>query len=179
MQMNSIEINSNIFFLNQGVEILSKISDEMYSSNDNVYHINGVGKHFRHIVEHYFSFLNEKDKLVDYDARDREKNLETNRKHMINSIEQVIEQLKLKADDINYLEFEVFVRSNEGVGVENSPLNKSTNRRELQFLVSHTVHHYALIGLILKSMDVEVAPEFGVAPSTLKFEFQNSLIKQS
>ena len=60
--------------------------------------------------------------------------------------------------------------SNEGVDVEDSPWSNSTIRRELQFLVSHTVHHYALIGLILKTMDVSVPENFGVAPSTLKHE---------
>ena len=42
--------------------------------------------------------------------------------------------------------------------------------RELQFLVSHTIHHYALIGVLLAAEGFDVSlefPEFGVAPSTL------------
>ncbi|MDH3494762.1 MAG: hypothetical protein OEM82_14505, partial [Acidobacteriota bacterium] len=41
--------------------------------------------------------------------------------------------------------------------------------RELEFLHSHTVHHYALIAAKLGSMNIEVPFEFGVAPSTLKY----------
>jgi hypothetical protein len=43
----------------------------------------------------------------------------------------------------------------------------STVARELQFLLSHTVHHYALIALILRLQGFEPGEEFGVAPSTL------------
>jgi hypothetical protein len=39
----------------------------------------------------------------------------------------------------------------------------------LQFLCSHTVHHFALIKLLLDGTGVDLAPEFGVAPSTLAY----------
>jgi hypothetical protein len=41
--------------------------------------------------------------------------------------------------------------------------------RELQFLASHTVHHYALIAHLARDRGVGVAPEFGVAPATLDY----------
>ena len=44
----------------------------------------------------------------------------------------------------------------------------STVYRELQFLVSHTIHHYAIIGTILRSRGFEPGMDFGVAPSTLR-----------
>jgi hypothetical protein len=40
--------------------------------------------------------------------------------------------------------------------------------RELQYLLSHTIHHYAIIGSILRAQGVEPGPDFGVAPSTLR-----------
>jgi hypothetical protein len=42
--------------------------------------------------------------------------------------------------------------------------------RELQFLQSHTVHHYAVIHLMLLQQGIRPDPEFGVAPSTLRHE---------
>jgi hypothetical protein len=42
--------------------------------------------------------------------------------------------------------------------------------RELQFLVSHTVHHYAVIAAMLRPQGVEPGADFGVAPSTLVYE---------
>jgi hypothetical protein len=46
---------------------------------------------------------------------------------------------------------------------------RSSAERELQFLLSHTVHHYALIALMLRTQGYEPGAEFGVAPSTLAY----------
>ena len=46
----------------------------------------------------------------------------------------------------------------------------SSVARELQFLVSHTVHHYAVIAAMLRPQGIEPGVDFGVAPSTLKYE---------
>ena len=173
MRQQPLVVKSNLFFLNQGVELLSEVSDEQYSSNDGRYNKSGIGRHFRHIIEHYFSLLDEKDGLVDYDARERNLALENEREFMISSMLKVSESLsKLELSD---LDKRIKVRSNEGIGEKDAPLSKSTIRRELQFLISHTVHHYALIGLILKTMGFEPSPEFGVAPSTLKYEYESKL----
>ncbi len=173
MQKQVLVVNSNIFFLKQGIELLLEVSDKIYSSNDGEYNKSGIGRHFRHIIEHYFSFLDVKNSLVDYDARERNLHLENEREYMINSMKQVIHALEEIAEKPSYLNEEVKVRSNEGIGEDNSPLSTSTIRRELQFLISHTVHHYALIGLILKTMGFNPSSEFGVAPSTLKHEHEN------
>jgi len=46
---------------------------------------------------------------------------------------------------------------------------KSSVLRELEFLQSHTVHHYSLVAMLLRSYDIEPDEEFGVASSTLKY----------
>jgi hypothetical protein len=46
--------------------------------------------------------------------------------------------------------------------------SQSSVTRELQALLSHTVHHYALIALMLQLNGFEVPEELGVAPSTLR-----------
>ena len=46
--------------------------------------------------------------------------------------------------------------------------------RELQFLASHTVHHYAVIAAMLRPQGVEPGDDFGVAPSTLQYERENA-----
>lgn len=173
MQQQLLVVKSNIFFLNQGIELLSEVTDEQYSFNDGRYNKSGIGRHFRHIIEHYFSLLDEQDGLVDYDSRERNLRLENNRAFMISTMKDVSDSLgRLNLSD---LKKRIKVRSNEGIGEEESPLSESTIRRELQFLISHTVHHYALIGLILKTMGFDPSPEFGIAPSTLKYEYESKL----
>ena len=43
----------------------------------------------------------------------------------------------------------------------------STIVRELQFLLSHTVHHFALISTMNSINNVATPENFGIAPSTL------------
>ena len=45
--------------------------------------------------------------------------------------------------------------------------SQSSLQRELQFLVSHSVHHYALIRELLRQSGFDAGEGFGVAPSTL------------
>ncbi len=44
--------------------------------------------------------------------------------------------------------------------------SRSTLKRELQFLVSHTVHHFALIRALLGGSGIDPGESFGLAPST-------------
>jgi hypothetical protein len=48
----------------------------------------------------------------------------------------------------------------------------STVARELQYLLSHTIHHHALIGTICASLAVALPKDFGIALSTLKYRHQ-------
>lgn len=41
--------------------------------------------------------------------------------------------------------------------------------RELQLLISHTVHHYAMMALVLRGQGIDPGPEFGVALSTFRY----------
>jgi hypothetical protein len=45
---------------------------------------------------------------------------------------------------------------------------ESSISRGLQVLSSHTIHHFALIAMTLRAHGIEMDPEFGTAPSTLR-----------
>ena len=66
------------------------------------------------------------------------------------------------------LDAPVEIRLESGLGDEAEQWSRSTVRRELQFLLSHTIHHFALIGLLLHQQGIDPGPDFGVAPSTLR-----------
>jgi uncharacterized damage-inducible protein DinB len=42
----------------------------------------------------------------------------------------------------------------------------STRARELAFVVSHTIHHQAIIALLMSFQGLAVPAQFGYAPST-------------
>jgi hypothetical protein len=52
-------------------------------------------------------------------------------------------------------------------GVRRRVDQPSSVGRELLFLSSHTVHHWALVAALLRHQGIEPGVEFGVAPSTL------------
>src|ERR1043166_5979436 len=62
------------------------------------------------------------------------------------------------------------VQMDGGAGDDRPDWRPSSAGRELQFLCSHTVHHYALIKLLLDGSGVDLGAEFGVAPSTLAYQ---------
>lgn len=177
MQKHTLVVNSNMHFLQQGIDLLSDISDELYTKNNTRYSKSGIGRHFRHIIEHYFSLLHSNGSLIDYDARERNQRLENDRSYMIENLLQVKKALQEFIEHPEKLDQLVEVRSNEGIGQEHSPVAQTSIRRELQFLISHTVHHYALIGLILQTLGYTPDEQFGVAPSTLRYEMEKRSIQ--
>ncbi|MDZ7714993.1 MAG: DinB family protein [Balneolaceae bacterium] len=160
----------NIRFLNQGLELLKKISDEQYVFSDPKLFDSGIGKHIRHILDHYQSLINGWNNKIDYDARVRNTDVETSTEKAIEKINLIINSLKRYSNAKYSIDQEVLIRSNDASNTSDTPWSTSSIKRELQFMVSHTVHHYALIALILRFQGIKVAPDFGVAPSTLQYE---------
>jgi uncharacterized damage-inducible protein DinB len=163
-------IHDNILFLRQGIDLLGQIDDDMYLKAVAPYAASGVGKHIRHNLDHYEMFLAGLPAGdIDYDGRQRDPQIETDRRYAIQKMLSIISRLeKLEAKNLNR---SVSVKMNEGRETqEASSRSQSTVWRELQFLVSHTVHHYALIAMILKLHGFDCSKDFGVAPSTLKYQ---------
>ena len=54
-------------------------------------------------------------------------------------------------------------------------LRTSSVARELDFLQSHTIHHYAIIAMLCRLQNVVVEQGFGVAPSTLRYQLTSKM----
>jgi uncharacterized damage-inducible protein DinB len=158
----------NAAFLSQGLELIQRLTDEQYSIAPPTFSRGGVGAHFRHILDHYDSFL---DGLapgrIDYDSRERDRALETDRSAAVLKIREICGRLVALDEGDGRRAIEATSLCGEPSQVLWSP---SSVARELQFLVSHTVHHYAVIAAILRPQGVEPGEDFGVAPSTLVYE---------
>lgn len=163
-------ISCNIHFLRQGAGILQDVTDRQYVFNDSPFYDSGVGDHMRHILDHYSSFFNGLEGKVDYDARLRGTEIEKSREAAISLCHELAEKLIEMGEEGIAMDYEVAVKSNEGTEEVNNPFSRSSVMRELQFLISHTVHHYALIAFILRTQGVPVPDTFGVAPSTLRYQ---------
>jgi uncharacterized damage-inducible protein DinB len=165
---------ANILYLKQGMDLLQSIPDALYVKTRPPEFPSGIGAHIRHNLDHVINFVNGwREGSVDYDLRLREKDVETSRAAALDRIQWLIRQLEKIADGDEARS--LMVKMDEG-GEEDETRNwsQSTVKRELQFLLSHTVHHYALIAVLLRLEGVEPVDGFGVAPSTLRFQ-QNTL----
>lgn len=157
--------DDSIACLQQGVRLLIDIPAETYTFQSEDTLNSTVGGHFRHNIDHYISFLSGLDEgRVDYDARARNPKVENNPESARHCIEKIVRDLEALPASI--LDAPLLVKMDSGAGTE--PWSHSTARRELQFLLSHTVHHYALIAIICRMLGTATPVDFGVAPSTLK-----------
>jgi uncharacterized damage-inducible protein DinB len=159
----------NVAFLRQGLDLIRRLSDAQYSTAPPLFHRGGVGAHFRHILDHYDCFLDGlPEGRVDYDHRRRDHRLEVDRAAAAGKIEEICGRLdRLEGDAARPLRATLLCGELEDA----SPVWSGTSlARELQFLVSHTVHHYAVIAAMLRPQGVEPGADFGVAPSTLMYE---------
>ena len=164
----SVLAGANVHFLTQARALLSRLDDEIYAA-PSVLPMSPVGGHLRHCLDFYSCFLaGLENGRVDYDARCRDPRVETDRAHALGVIDSLIDRLGRldAAEEARSLQ----VAGDRGPGEEGGDAwSPSSVRRELQFLRSHTVHHFALIRAVLHLFDFETDPDFGVAPSTLTF----------
>lgn len=155
--------------LRQGVDLLGDIDDRLYrAAETNAFADGGaVGGHFRHCLEFVNCFLSGiENGRVDYDKRARNQRVENERLYAIAEFTQTIRRL----EDLSLPKAGNFLLVKpEDFSGDDDFWCESSIERELEFLQSHTIHHYALIAFKLRALGFPVSAEFGVAPSTLRF----------
>lgn len=163
-------VAQNIHFLSQGADLLRHFDDNTYSrpTSDRP-RAAGVGPHFRHCLDFYRSFLRDLESgRIDYDVRDRQPELESSVLAALATVESIMGDL-ITIDEAQ-ADREVAVHHDEVPGEDPATSwQPSTVGRELRFLASHTVHHYALIAHLARAQGIEPGEDFGVAPATLEF----------
>lgn len=157
-------LKDNIEALKQGIELIARLDDLLYTRPDIELSLSGAGAHFRHCIDFYHSFLaGVGSGRINYDLRDRDERIEQNRLIAIARLTAIIEDLSRAPVIEDGGTIETLLE-----GSSDSDWSISSPKRELQFLLSHTIHHYALIALALRSQGFDPGAEFGVAPSTLR-----------
>jgi uncharacterized damage-inducible protein DinB len=148
--------------LQQAEALLEYIDREEYAASPPAIAPHRVGGHLRHVLEFYECFLDGVESgSIDYDARKRDLAVETDRAAALAKMHSIAQRLVSSAFRDNMA---VRVRMEDG-----ECFLTSSVARELQVLTSHTVHHFALISLVLRMLGIPVDPDFGMAPSTLRY----------
>lgn len=128
-----------------------------------------AGAHLRHVLDMYGCLLRGLGEgRVDYESRTRDASLETDPAAglaALAALQAELADLRLAA-----LPASLRVHGDTPLGHEDARAwTDSTPERELQFLLNHTLHHYALMAAALRLRGRAVAREFGMAPSTLRW----------
>ena len=163
-------ISTNVAWLKQALSLVQQLDDVTFRSSPQGLAPHRVGSHLRHVLEFYECFLDGLRSLtVDYDARQRSHSVETSRDAAASKISSILGRLEenpwIHSDSVMFVRME----NAEASEVE-SPYLRSSLSRELQTLSSHTIHHFALIAITLRLHGFEVEPDFGMSPSTLRFQ---------
>lgn len=164
-------IKGNIEGLDQGIALLAAMTNEQYCMRAQPYIMSCMGEHLRHVLDLYYS-LKEHVDVIDYDVRRRGAAVESCRLTGLSELAQIkIWLLTLQPQMMNtkiVMSTEVSVVDTLVVKVETSFI------RELIFVSSHAIHHYALMDISAKLCDVDTPKNMGVAPATLTALRNNS-----
>ncbi len=149
--------------LRQGACLIESLTDELYTRCPPG-EKSSVGAHFRHNLDFVASFLSSTETgRLDYNRRERNRRIETERAYAALRFREAVSRLENLTPGL--LGKKILVRSET---ISNLWCESSV-ARELEFLQSHTIHHYALIQIRLASFGFRTPPDFGVAPSTLEY----------
>ncbi len=163
--MIAAAIRANLHVLQQGNDLLNTLDPVRYASRVPACFNAAPGGHLRHVVDHYLGLL---DGLVngrvDYEHRSRDPLIESDSSYAAGIIESIMVRLRA----VEVADRKLQVRAETG-GDSDDAWCASSLLRELEFLLSHTVHHYALIATMCRLLGHEPVSDFGMAPSTLKF----------
>lgn len=159
--MNSLA-SSNGELLDQAILLIGNSTTEDFVQPCEQVFSSSIGQHIRHCVEHYEEFLSavEEQRELNYEKRPRDMKVEIDPHEAVRRLRGIRDSLESTAAVCR----EILVWDNGATIPASSSLS-----RELQFLLSHTVHHYALISVIASLRGLRVPGDFGVAPSTLNY----------
>ncbi len=150
--------------LEQGADLAVALSPEAFAGVSPLAPGGTVGAHLRHVADFVRALLRDLEGgAIDYDRRERDERVACEPGRAARLLRELGAELATLArrDPARALR----VRSE--ACVVGPAWQHSTLARELGGLLSHTVHHYALIAVLLRARGIEPPAELGVAPSTL------------
>lgn len=147
--------------------VLLQLTDEHYVHKSILLSNSSIAQHTRHIIEFYQSIVaNGIIEKINYDKRERNILIETDRKFAISLLEKLETQLSEE-----YKDYTMILEGNFSA-FENNPAQIQTSLfRELAYCLEHSIHHQALIKVGLLELDkLSLIDEtFGVGAATIRY----------
>jgi uncharacterized damage-inducible protein DinB len=150
--------------LQQLESVVERLDDTQYRA-ERAREVSGsIGGHVRHCLDHVAALAAAiATGRVDYDSRVRGTSVERRRDAALAEIARLLRALPALHASMSSTCVDVVLSTNpDGRQIT----ARSTLARELAFVANHTVHHFAVVALLLRDMGVGVPARFGYAPST-------------
>lgn len=148
--------------------VVASLTSEAYRARPLPGVSGSIGEHVRHCLDHVQALVSaDPSSDLSYDRRARGTRVETDpaaalRSIQILRIKVVVGRWSMRAEE------PIVVSSTILRGAKVNSL--STLARELAFVLNHTIHHQATIGLLASLEGFDVPDGFGYAPSTPRAE---------
>lgn len=162
--------------LEQELILLRALSPEQYKAPAKGHFRSSVGMHLRHNLDHFEAFFNGLESgVVNYETRSRQTQIENIPGLAVEALQFYLEKLnQLCSVEDTFLQ----IQEESPVGIKDARHLDSSLGRELQFLLGHTVHHNAIIAMIVDRHGIELPKGFGVAPSTQRHEAKSMVAER-
>lgn len=148
-------------------DVISRLDDRQYAAKPVGVIPSSVGGHVRHCLDHVRALVGAAETgWLDYDRRERGTDVETSRGAALAAIDRLVADLRDLPEDAP--EISVAVQAMMTAGGP-PVLVASSLGREMAFVLSHTIHHNALVGAMVRMLGGDLPPRFGYAPATLAF----------
>lgn len=150
--------------------VLGDLTDDEYARKPGALVTSSIGAHVRHCLDHVQALLGAAEtEVLDYEQRARGSDVETNRRTAI----EMIGSLRERIGRLPGFAFRRPVVVSMMLTSDGEPVRLlSTLGRETAYVLSHTIHHNALIGTIVKLLGGRLPERFGYAPSTIAHQKQ-------
>jgi uncharacterized damage-inducible protein DinB len=152
--------------LRELAQVVGGLDDEQYTRKPVGVIPGSVGGHVRHCLDHATALLRAvRTGTLDYDQRERGTPVECDRDAAQTALRRAA--LELAAMPGAVVRSKLTVRVLMTADSESVEVG-STFGRELAYVLSHTIHHNAIVGAIVKTLGGELPERFGYAPATIR-----------
>ena len=122
-----------------------------------------VGEHVRHIIELFQCLeLGYQEGIINYDARKRDRNIETNKELAMQLLPEI-------SGNLNKANKHLQLKASYDEDSCQSMMLSTNYYREIAYNLEHAIHHMALIRIGINEVsNLSLSEDFGVASSTIK-----------
>jgi uncharacterized damage-inducible protein DinB len=150
--------------LQQLQAVVRCLRDEQYAQRPVGAVDSSIGGHVRHCLDHVATLLaGIESGTLDYDRRERGTAIEADRAAALDALRI----LRVRLDELGNDVVDRPITLSSMMTCDGAPIRVGTTAgREMAYVLSHTIHHNALIGVMVKILGGWLPDRFGYAPST-------------